>query len=388
MLMKYFYLFILLIIASDAISQGQPYTIKGKVIGKYPVKNALFYDRQMKLLGKVPIKDQKFSFSGVYHETDSIGHFPFCFVYCANVDSVGSADVSLSRVIYFEPNVEVVFNSGTLKYLVSGGPLNEFENTFLARNKFYEKKADSVQALIDKENIGDELKSQKKRIVRMRFRKLTDSANLASILSNTNSVVALNHFSVFTLFGGLSPKELRRYFNLFPQRLRNSGGGKHINRSIAKKEEVSETIYPTPPKLNKNDKMYDFVLNNVKGESIESSSVLGKYTLIDFWATWCMPCRAETPNLREAFDKYNKLGFKIVTISIDTEADGEFWKAVVELDKMQKFVNLKDPKRTISKELNITAIPSNYLVDDRGRVVASNLRGMELEIKLRSLFGE
>ncbi|WP_214228671.1 TlpA disulfide reductase family protein [Pedobacter sp. B4-66] len=386
--MKYFYLFILLIIASDAISQDQAYTIKGKVVGKYAVKNALFFDRQMKLLGKVPIKNQEFSFSGIYRETDSIGHWPLCYVYCANADTVTGADISLSRVIYFEPNVEVVFNSGSLKYSVSGGPLNEFENTFVARNKFYEKQADSIQALIDKADIGEELKKLDKRIVRLRYMKMTDSANLASILKNTSSVVALSHFRFSPLIGGYSPRELREYFNMFSEKLRNSGGGKQINKSIAQMEKVSKTIYPTPPKLNKNDVMYDFSLSNVNDELIKGSDAFGKYTLIDFWATWCVPCRAETPNLREAFDRYSPLGFKIITISTDKEGDDKVWKAVVELDKMQKFVNLKDPKKTISKELNIKAIPSNYLVDDKGKVVASNLRGAELEIKLKELFEE
>ncbi|NRF39877.1 TlpA disulfide reductase family protein [Pedobacter foliorum] len=386
--MRYFYLFILLIIASNAISQDQAYTIKGKVVGKYAVKNALFFDRQMKLLGKVPIKNQEFSFSGIYRETDSIGHWPLCYVYCANADTVTGADISLSRVIYFEPNVEVVFNSGSLKYSVSGGPLNEFENTFIAQGDFYNKKADSIQGVIDKTDIGEELKKLDKKIVRLRYMKIADSANLASVLKNTSSVVALSHFRLSSLIGGYSPGELREYFNMFSEKLRNSGGGKQINKSIAEMEKVTKTIYPTAPKLSKNDTMYDFSLSNVNDELIKSTNVFGKYTLIDFWATWCVPCREETPNLRQAFDKYSVLGFKIITISIDKEANDKLWRAVVDMDKMQKFVNLKDPKKTISEKLNIKAIPSNYLVDDKGKVVASNLRGAELEIKLKELFEE
>jgi thiol-disulfide isomerase/thioredoxin len=131
------------------------------------------------------------------------------------------------------------------------------------------------------------------------------------------------------------------------------------------------------------------VLPDSTGKMIDLSSYKGKYVFVDYWASWCTPCRAESPALVSAYKKYNLKGFEILSISFDQDTkawlkavakDGYTWANAVDTTGM-------GPKGVTSSRLNIKAIPRNFLLDKEGKVIASNLRGEALENKLRELFG-
>jgi len=132
-----------------------------------------------------------------------------------------------------------------------------------------------------------------------------------------------------------------------------------------------------------------FELLNVHDEKIASTKVLGKYTLVDFWATWCVPCRKETPNLIDAYNKYHSVGFNIITVSLDSKSDRKKWEEVLAKDNMTKFTNLFNggDESGLARQLKITTIPANYLVDDKGVIVATNLRGDGLRLALEEMYG-
>jgi thiol-disulfide isomerase/thioredoxin len=137
-------------------------------------------------------------------------------------------------------------------------------------------------------------------------------------------------------------------------------------------------------------KMYpDFSLPDSNGKRISISSLKGKYVFVDFWASWCYPCRAESPALVAAYNKYNNKGFEILSISFDEKKDA--WLKAVTKDGYT-WTNVVDttgmgPKGTVSSKLEINAIPRNFLLDKEGKVLATNLRGEALEEKLKELFG-
>ena len=133
----------------------------------------------------------------------------------------------------------------------------------------------------------------------------------------------------------------------------------------------------------------DLTLNDVNGVSHKLSEYCGKgnYVLIDFWASWCGPCRGEMPNVKANFEKYKDKGFNIVAISFDSRADA--WKDAIAEMKMN-WVNLSDLKAWHSeagKIYNINAIPSNLLVDPQGKIIARDLREKALGNKLEELYG-
>lgn len=135
-------------------------------------------------------------------------------------------------------------------------------------------------------------------------------------------------------------------------------------------------------------KYEDFVLADMNGKMISSKNITSKskYTFIDFWASWCVPCRAQGHELIKIYNTYKSKGFEVIAVSLDSDAKA--WRKAVEADGY-KWTNLSDGKgfeSAISKKYNITAIPRNLLIDQKGNIIAMDLHGKELEAKLNELF--
>ena len=131
----------------------------------------------------------------------------------------------------------------------------------------------------------------------------------------------------------------------------------------------------------------DFTLNGVDGKSVALSSMRGNYLLIDFWASWCGPCRAENPNLVKTYKAFNQKGFEIVGVSLDDEKDKDKWLAAIKKDKLTwlQLSDLKGWQSEAGKLYGINAIPMNFLLDQEGKIIAKGLRGTDLDKKLDEL---
>lgn len=118
------------------------------------------------------------------------------------------------------------------------------------------------------------------------------------------------------------------------------------------------------------------------------SDFRGQYVLLDFWAAWCGPCRAENPNVVNNFHKYKDKGFTVLGVSLDN--DRKKWLAAVEKDGLDwtQLSDLKGWKNEASSGYGIQAIPANFLLDPDGKIIAQNVRGPELGKKLAELFEE
>ena len=137
----------------------------------------------------------------------------------------------------------------------------------------------------------------------------------------------------------------------------------------------------------------EFKAKNPDGEIVSLSDVKGKYTLIDFWAAWCGPCRKENPNLLEAYNNFNSKGFNIISISLDGrrgKTEGKkAWIDAIDKDGIGAWYhisNLDYFKCEIAKTYGVTSIPSSFLIDENGKIIAKNLRGKSLQNKLKQLF--
>ncbi len=134
----------------------------------------------------------------------------------------------------------------------------------------------------------------------------------------------------------------------------------------------------------------NFTAPTPEGDMLSLNEVLGKYTIIDFWASWCKPCRRENPNVVKVYNKYHEKGLNIISVSLDKEGQKERWLKAIEDDKLNwhHVSNLKFWNEPIAKTYNVRSIPATFLLDERGNIIAKNLRGPALETKIASLLGD
>jgi thiol-disulfide isomerase/thioredoxin len=129
----------------------------------------------------------------------------------------------------------------------------------------------------------------------------------------------------------------------------------------------------------------DFSQQDVNGQSVSLSSFKGKYVLIDFWASWCGPCRQENPNLVNAFQKYKSKNFTVFGVSLDRAK--EPWLKAIKDDRLDwtQVSDLKFWSNEVAVKYKIQSIPQNFLLDPNGVIIAKNLRGEELQSRLAEL---
>ena len=122
----------------------------------------------------------------------------------------------------------------------------------------------------------------------------------------------------------------------------------------------------------------EFAQTDTNGVAVSLTSLQGKYVLIDFWASWCKPCRAQNPSLLRLYQKYNDKGFTILGVSLDSKKDA--WLKAIHSDKLEwrQVSDLNMWNNTVAKQYKITSVPQNYLLDTRGVIIGKNLNEDEL----------
>ena len=189
------------------------------------------------------------------------------------------------------------------------------------------------------------------------------------------SAVALNEVKEMFAYNP-DARQFDSVFHLLDSSARNSPTGREVatQLEIARRIDIGQ---PAPL----------FNMDDQQGRPIELSKQLGKYLLIDFWASWCGPCREDNPNLVQAYKDYGRRGFGIVSVSLDSENDRDKWLEAIRKDKLTwvQVSDLKGWDNAAARLYGINGIPMNFLLDPEGRIIAKGMRGTALRKKLAEL---
>ena len=157
------------------------------------------------------------------------------------------------------------------------------------------------------------------------------------------------------------------------------------NSAYVKKLAERETILT---KVEVGQPAPEFTMNDSTGKPVSLASFKGKVVLVDFWASWCGPCRAENPNVVAAFKKFNSKGFTVFGVSLDT--DKGKWQDAIAKDGLT-WTHVSDLigwENAAAKQYGVISIPANFLVDKEGKIIGSSLRGEDLVKKLEEVLGK
>ncbi len=266
-------------------------------------------------------------------------------------------------------NINVVLTENTVGGTANNDAYQNFKNAFMGlqnemREMFMKSRTDSTLTDEQKKAIMEEAKQKNDEILNLAYQ---------TIETNITNPVGMH----------LLPSYLSN-FNLDKQKaLLEKVPAEQNNEYVNSMKEYIATAEKTAV----GQKFIDFSMPTPDGKTISLGEIIkkNKYTLIDFWASWCGPCRAEMPNVVAAYKEYNKKGFGIVGVSLDS--DGDKWKAAIKDLGMtwQQMSDLKGWQCEGAKLYAVRGIPATVLVDQEGTIVARDLRGEDIKKKLAEL---
>lgn len=276
-------------------------------------------------------------------------------------------------LFYLEPlKINISGTGDSLKLLtVKGSPVNDDNKILKQRLEYVNKWQESANALYSEamkaknkeltdslDDVSDNILKEKRKVVGAFVK---DYPN-----SKISAIAIADNFAYYA-----EADEVEPLYNLLGTEIKNSNKGKAIKKMVDVYKKVA--IGKVPP---------DFSQATPDGKMLSLSSLKGKYVLVDFWASWCGPCRRENPNVVKTYQKYKDKNFEILGVSYDTKKPN--WEGAIKADSLtwHQVSDLLGWKNATAELYGIKAIPANLLLDKDGKIIAKNIFGRKLYAKL------
>lgn len=291
-----------------------------------------------------------------------------------------------NRALFITPTDNMKFtlkNAGTQNLLdgaeIKGSAFTKQQDELNATTVTQTKSMDSLRAIAQHMMMTEPRDTTGYYNMSMAFRKLMEeqeSLQEKFMLAHPDYYVSL--VTLRKKMGGrvMDVEGTQKVFDKFPLVLRQSTLGLK-----------AEALLKASATLAVNQVAPDFSAATPDGKTMKLSDLRGKYVLLDFWASWCGPCRAENPNVVKAYNRFKDKNFDILGVSLDRTGDQAKWTAAIEKDGLawHHVSDLKWWDSAVAKLYMINSIPQNFLLDPQGRIVAMNLRGEALEEALEKV---
>lgn len=348
-----------------ACQKKNEFTIKGTIAGVDTGKVYLqkIVDGRPQSIDTAEVKGGKFEFKGKMDVPDirilrlnEQDYFAQLFLDNARVKVEAKKDSLMATKITGSPSQDIF-----------KGYISEVERMNKEVAKLQEKFQNAMSS-------GNTAESQK---IEVDHQALMDNMKVftKNFVKEHNSSVVAAYITLVQLSNDLESPEMDSIVSKFPKEISQS-------EYVVKLNEIADAMRKTAVGAQ----APDFTMNDPEGKPIQLSSLRGKVVLIDFWASWCGPCRQENPNVVKLYQQYHDKGFEILGVSLDRTQD-EWVKAIQ--DDQLTWVHVSDLQfwqSSAARLYGVNSIPKTYLLDKDGKIIATGLRSKELAAKLAELF--
>ena len=303
--------------------------------------------------------------------------------------TVEGMELAFIRVEEQEFNLPIILEKGEIKAIINKDTIEKSSVTGTKNNDIFQKFNDDTKAISDKVTKFQKDNSKKMMIAQRSKDTVTINAlkkqyiayqeemNLFSkkfIKENPNAYLSVLLLENFLMRKYLETSEITALYDKLADDVKKTKSGERIKTSL---NAIKTVVIGKPAPMFSGPSPY--------GKTVSLKEVMGKVTIIDFWASWCAPCRAENPNVVALYNEFHSKGLNIIGVSLDKDAAK--WKEAIAKDGLiwSHVSNLKFWEDPIAKQYNIQSIPATYILDAKGVIVAKDLRGEALKAKVKEL---